>query len=167
MLHYNNYLNEKGIEERHIFCSYERVFNADDYLEWLAARDKMSLRELSNMERITERQFSYFVNEFYPYRWDEHTDKYCRDQDGHRIRKVALPSLAFTQFPKQLIDVIASFVFGCDENGSTNLDGFGTYMETIYESKTFRSICKSIHTMFPNQRIAEMYCMSNYAGLYH
>jgi len=40
-MRYNQYLNEKGIEDRHIFCSYERVFNADDYFDWLVARDKM------------------------------------------------------------------------------------------------------------------------------
>jgi len=163
-MYYNKYLNENGIEERQIFFSYERVFDADDYLNWLEARDRLSLSELSHMESITERQHQFFKNEYYPYEWHEHTDKYCRDQDGRRIRKSAIPSLAFTHFPKQLIDIIASFAFGCNENGSTNSDGFGTYMESIYEAKTFRSICKSIHAMFPNQRIAEMYCMSSYAG---
>ena len=165
MYYFSMYLKEKGIESSQLMFSYEKIFNADDYFDWLDEKGKMSLSELNTMESITAGQFRHFVNNFYPFQWNDRMHKYSTTDELGRYTGIVRASLAFSHFPKQLIDVIASFVFGSDENGRTNSSGFGTYFETFQDAKSFRIICKSIHSFFPQQRIAEMYCMNTYKEL--
>ena len=164
MYYFNQYIEEKGIEYHQLMLN-ERIFSADDYFDWLDEKGKMSLSSLNTMESTTDRQLEHFVHTFYPFQWYSRMHKYSTIDENGRYTGIVAASLAFTHFPKALIDIVASFVFGTDENGHTNSCGFGTYFETFHDAKCFRAICKSIHSLFPQQRVAEMYCLSTYEEL--